>query len=81
MKFNTNISLQELIYLLIAIGVVIISCFQPFVSAQTWLRELASLIIGGIFVTKPNDVNLNSMLKIVTASKFPPPNPPPNDLG
>ena len=61
----------QLVWILIAIGCVAISCLARFESAQNWFRELASLIIGGVLVGRPGDTSQSVMLKLAASMRPP----------
>ncbi len=71
MKFDSA-GWQTFAWVLLAIAVAIASCFGPLSSAQSWLLNLASLIVGSVWVGRPGDVSEKTILRVVQASKFPP---------
>jgi hypothetical protein len=66
-----NANIWKLVWVLVATGIVILSCLARFESAMSWFRELASLIIGGVLVSKPGDTSQDVVLRLA-ASMHPP---------
>ena len=66
---------QRLVWVLVAIGCVLLACLPQFTKAELVLTHLSTLIIGGVMVTKPGDAPapLVDIIKRVAASLSPPP--------
>ncbi len=72
---------QKLIYILLAVTLVILSALPIFTPVAEMLRYIASLITGGVLVSKPGDAPapLVDIVTKVAASLNPPAPPPPTD--
>lgn len=73
---------QRLLWVILAIVCVLVSALPVFKAVAETLRYLASLIIGGVTVSKPGDAPapLVDIVQKVAASLGPPPPPiPPAD--
>ncbi len=72
---------QKLIYILLAVTLVILSALPIFTPVAEMLRYIASLITGGVLVSKPGDAPapLVDIVTKVAASLNPPAPPQPSD--
>lgn len=70
-------STQRLIYIILAIVLVLLSALPVFTGVADALRYLATLLTGGVLVTKPGDAPapLVDIVTRVAASLSPPPPP------
>lgn len=66
---------QRLVWVLVAIGCILLACLPQFAKAEFALSHLSTLIIGGVLVTKPGDAPapLVDIVRRVAASLSPPP--------
>lgn len=76
---------QRVFWVLLAIVCVIIGNVPWFnlTNASSWLTNLASLIVGGVLVTKPGDAPaplVDVMEKVAASLKPPVPPPPPPEV-
>ena len=72
---------QRLIYIILAVSLVLLSALPIFSPVADALRYLATLLTGGVLVSKPGDAPA-PLVDIVTkvAASLSPPAPPPPPL-